>query len=343
MYQSSAIAISKNLSLTGINQLKINQSFKDLGVTSPIIYGCMGLGGGWNNEPVSAQDINQANHVIDTALENQINFFDHADIYTFGKAEKVFGEVLKQRPDLKDQLVIQSKCGIRFQDEHGPKRYDFSREWIAESVEGILTRLNIEHLPILLLHRPDPLMDPAELGECLNQLKQCGKVGAFGVSNMSPAQIILIEQHLDSRLLVNQLELSLCKLDWLEQGIKVNVSSSSHPSLPTGTIEFCQSKDIQLQAWGCLSQGLFSGRDVSDQPQHIQNTAHKVAELAAEYQVSKEAIVLAWLMRHPANVMPVIGTTNLARIKSCVEANSINLSRGHWYDLFESARGAELP
>ena len=310
---------------------------------SRIIYGAMGLGGGWNNNPVSQNDIQQANDVIDTCLAQGINTFDHADIYTLGKAEQAFGEVIKQRPDLKDQLIIQSKCGIRFEDEHGPKRYDFSKQWIAQSVENILTRLNIEQLDILLLHRPDPLADMDEIAEVISQLKHQGKIKHLGVSNMNHAQINLLQQATSQQVICNQLELSLQHHAWLEETVTSGCSGQVPVNFASNTIEYCRLNNIQIQSWGSLAQGLFSGRDIQNQPANIHATAELVSALAAEYQVAKEAIVLAWLMKHPANIQPVIGTTNSERIIACAQANSISLSREHWYALYVSARGHELP
>ena len=156
---------------------------------SPLVFGCMSLGGGWNVNPLSQEDIRQAHQVIDAALEAGITLFDHADIYTHGKAEQAFGEVLKQRPELKQHISLQSKCGIRFASTNEPQRYDFSRQWITNSVDGILKRLQIEQLDVLLLHRPDPLMQVEEVAETFNQLQQSGKVKHFGVSNMQQHQM----------------------------------------------------------------------------------------------------------------------------------------------------------
>ncbi len=305
--------------------------------SSRLIYGCMGLGGGWDNNPVGAQDIAQVHQVIDAALESGITLFDHADIYTFGKAEQAFGAALKERPELLSQMQIQSKCGIRFEDAAGPKRYDFSKQWITESVDNILSRLGIEQLDTLLLHRPDPLMNPQEVASAVNQLQQQGKIKQLGVSNMNAHQMAFLQSELSTPIVCNQLEMSLTKLDWLEEGI------TSFASTTLGAVEYSRSNKVEIQAWGSLSQGLFSGRDVSDQPSAIQNTANLVATLAEEHNVSREAIVLAWLMRHPANIRPVIGTTNVERIKASAQAASVSLTREQWYRLYESARGNEMP
>jgi predicted oxidoreductase len=314
-----------------------------LNKTSRVIFGCMNLGGGWNNNAISTDDIKQTHQIIDAALDAGICIFDHADIYTFGKAEQVFGKVLAQRPELRQQISLQSKCGIRFADEHGVQRYDFSANWISTSVDNILRRLQIEQLDILLLHRPDPLMQPEDVAATFARLLESGKVKHFGVSNMQQHQLALLQESLVNPLVVNQLELSLSHLAWLDEGATAGCSGQPPVNFSGGTIEYCRRHKIQLQAWGSLSQGLFSGKDIKSQPEYIQNTAKLVQQLAAEYQVSEEAIVLAWLMRHPANIQPVIGTTNLTRIAACAQATTVQLNREHWYALYVAARGVPLP
>lgn len=312
---------------------------------SQLIYGCMGLGGGWTREPIQPEHITQAHEVVELVLENGINMFDHADIYAFGKAEIVFGQVLKEKPVLRENMVIQSKLGIRFPDEEKgiPARYDFSNSYILDSVDGILSRLNIDYLDVLLLHRPDALMDAREVGEAFHQLKATGKVRYFGVSNMSAGQIRLLQSHCNEKLVVNQLEMSLDKIGWLENGVHVNQVAARDNVFPEGTLEYCQLENIQLQAWGSLAKGLYTGRDVENESENVKNTALLVQKLAEEKQVSREAIVLAWLMKHPVAIQPVVGTTNLDRIKACVEAEKVSLSRDEWYTLYVSSRGIGLP
>jgi len=316
---------------------------KYINKNSPLVFGCMGLGGSWEQKSIDAQGIKQANLAIDAALEAGITVFDHADIYSLGKAEAVFGEVLKSRPELRAQMAIQSKCAIRFRDEIGPKRYDCSPEWITSSVNNTLMRLGIEQLDLLMLHRPDPLMEPELIAQVFDTLQTSGKVKHFGVSNMQSHQISFLQSALSQPLIVNQVELSLGHLAWLEEGVTSGASNHGASNFAAGTLEYCRQNNIQLQAWGCLSQGLFTGNKGDNKQPYVQNTTELVAKLAAEYQVSNEAIVLAWLMFHPANIQPVIGTTNLQRIKACSEFSKVNLIREHWYALYESARGAELP
>jgi predicted oxidoreductase len=329
-----------------MNTSRLNKKYllsKYVNNNSPLVFGCMGLGGSWEQKTIDAQGIKQANLAIDAALEAGITVFDHADIYSLSKAEQVFGEVLKSRPELRSKMAIQSKCAIRFADDIGPKRYDCSPEWITSSVNNTLTRLGIEQLDILMLHRPDPLMEPELIAEVFDTLHTSGKVKDFGVSNMQSHQISFLQSSLTQPLIVNQIELSLGHLAWLEEGVTSGASGHGASNFAAGTLEYCQQKNIQLQAWGCLSQGLFTGNNGDKKQPYVQKTTELVAKLAAEYQVSNEAIVLAWLMFHPANIQPVIGTTNLKRIKACAEFSKVNLSREHWYALYESARGTELP
>ena len=310
---------------------------------SRIAYGCMGLGGGWNENPVSQQDIGQAREVIEVALEAGINLFDHADIYTFSKAEQVFGEVLKQSPALRDKMYIQSKCGIRFEDDHGAGRYDFSQSWVQHSVEQSLQRLNCEQLDVLLLHRPDPLMQLDELATTLNSLHQAGKIAHLGVSNMNTAQIAYLQSALSLPIVANQIEMSLAKTDWLDDGIAVNTPASANTGFNTGLLEYCQMHNIQLQAWGCLAQGAFSDAGLESEQKNIRKTSEYVRQLANDYGVSSEAIVLAFLLRHPAAIQPVIGTTNIQRIKACAQATNVTLTREQWYNLYVLSRGEALP
>lgn len=308
---------------------------------SRLAYGCMGLGGNWDASPIEAHHIQQAHNVVDAALEAHINFFDHADIYTLGKAEKVFAEVLKQRPQLREQIYLQSKCGIRFADDTDVGRYDFSTQWLEQSIDSILNRLNVEYIDILLLHRPDPLMEIDEVAQTLQKAHATGKVNYLGVSNMNQYQIEYLQSALDLPLVVNQLELSLEKHDFVTTGV-----SAQQPSLQytAGTIEYCQKNNIQIQSWGSLAKGRFSSHDAMNASDPIQaNTAQLVYRLAEKYAVSTEAIVLGFLTRHPAMIQPVIGTTNSDRIRACGDIERLTLSREDWYALLVSSLGNRLP
>lgn len=311
---------------------------------SRLVYGCMGLGGGWDAAEIDNHAIDQAERVIKNCLDMGINVFDHADIYTHGKAEAAFGQALKRTPSLRDQLYLQTKCGIRFADEHGPKRYDLSYEWVVESVNGSLKRLATNHIDLLMLHRPDPLMQPAEIAEAFSRLQADGRVRAFGVSNMHSHQIAFLQAALDVPIVANQLELSLLRCDWVDEGVLVDHPVGAKINFTAGTLEYCQQQQIQLQAWGSLCQGQLSGRELeADASDSVRQAAQLVAKLADSYSVAAEAIVLAWLMRHPARIQPVVGSTDAKRIAAASQATEVELSREDWYQLYETARGGELP
>lgn len=313
--------------------------------TSRLILGCMPFGGGWNSDPISKDDILKAEKAVDAALSIGISMFDHANIYTRGKAEQTFGTILKGRPGLREQMVIQSKCGIRLGDDTNPGRFDFSREHILEAVDGSLERLGIDYLDILLLHRPDPLVEPDEVAEAFGTLKAAGKVRYFGVSNMSVGQITFLQQALPDQLMVNQLELSLAHLDFLDQTVHVNQQAGASINFADGLMEFMQMERIQVQAWGPLAQGKFSGRAIEKAPEHVQKTAALVKQMAEAKETTAEAIVLGWLMKHPAMIQPVIGTTDPDRIVACKDAENqaAQMSREEWYTLYVSARGKPMP
>lgn len=313
--------------------------------SSRLILGCMGLGGSWDQNPLTKEDRITAEKAVEAALSSGITMFDHADIYKMGKAEAVFGEILREKPELRENIILQSKCGIRFKENNLPQRYDFSKEHILQSVDGILKRLNTEYLDILLLHRPDPLMEPEEVAEAFDKLKTTGKVRNFGVSNMSSSQIKLLQTYCSDPIIVNQLELSLKRIDWLEQGVLVNQKSGNEVNFADGIIEHCRLNDIQIQAWAPLSYGMYSGREIENSTDSDLKTIELVQNMAREKDTSTEAIVLGWLMRHPSYIQPVIGTSNPQRIKNCQDAiyQAENMTREEWYTLYTASRGAKMP
>lgn len=313
---------------------------------SRIALGCMGLGGGWNDSPVEASHVREAHAAIDAALESGIRFFDHADIYTRGKAETAFGRALAERPGLREQMLIQSKCGIRLAEgEHLPGRYDFSRSHILRSVDASLARLGIECLDVLLLHRPDPLMDPDEVAEAFDRLVEAGKVRFFGVSNMSAGQIRLLQASCRVPLVVNQLELHLAHTGFLDAGVHVNQAASAQDTFPAGDLEFLRLENIQIQAWSPVGRGYLAGRalDEARAPAAAARVAPLLRQMADERGVAPDAIAIAWLMAHPAGIQPVIGTRNPGRIRAQAQAEHISLSREEWYALYVRSRGTALP
>jgi predicted oxidoreductase len=307
---------------------------------SRLAYGCMKLGGSWDHAPISAETERLANAAVDAALECGITFFDHADIYTCGKSETVFGRLLAGRPGLRDQIVLQSKVGIRFaNDAYGsgePHRFDFSREHILRSTEAILARLGCERLDLLLLHRPDPLVEPEEVAAAFDALHAAGKVRHFGVSNHTPAQIGLLARHVRQALVVNQLEFSLAQPALVVEGILANRPEGPQESaLAAGLLDHHRAHDISVQAWSPFGHGKLLA---SEHP-----AAALLARLAQEKSVAPEAIALAWILRHPAGIQPIIGSTRADRIRAAAAATTISLSREEWYSLLAAARGRKMP
>jgi predicted oxidoreductase len=292
-----------------------------------------------------SKDPREAVRTIRTALDEGINFFDHANIYGRGRCEAVFSEIWSEVPNLREKIILQSKCGIRFSGDPNPispKRYDFSKEHILSSVDDSLKRLKTDYLDLYLLHRPDSLCEPEEVASAFSSLKQAGKVRFFGVSNFSALQIELLKKTVAEPLVVNQIEMSLLHNYLVDSGVLVNqVAPWAVPG--DGVLEYCQLKDITVQAWGPLANGAVTGK-LSEYPDlRTRQTAELVAELAEEKQVGREAIPVAWLLRHPAKIQVIIGATHPDRIKSCCQAAGLELSREEWYRLLTASRGAELP
>lgn len=312
-------------------------------VSGRLVYGCMGLGGGWDDTPYGTAEVDQAAEAIDAALQIGIRRFDHADIYRQGKSEQVFGDVLAATPGLREQLLIQTKCGIRQAGGGLPGRYDFSAGHILASVNGSLQRLRTDHVDLLLLHRPDPLMDPVEVAGAVSRLLDEGKIRALGVSNMSAAQISHLQDRLETPIVANQLDMSLGNRAWVESTVLVNQDQDGTAGFPHGTLEHAAAHGIELQAYGSMAKGRYSGRPTGAAAERA--TAGLVQALAQGWGTAAESVVLGWLMRHPACLSPVIGTTNPARIAACADAPRIaaEMSREAWYALWTEARGAAMP
>ncbi|HTP10660.1 MAG TPA: aldo/keto reductase [Anaerolineae bacterium] len=310
---------------------------------SRIAYGCMGMGGSWDRStPLSAQTKREAVQVIRTALDEGINFFDHADIYCWGKSEEAFAAIWAEVPKLREKIIVQSKCGIVMEGarpESTVGQFDFSYEHITQSVEGSLRRLQTDYVDVLLLHRPDPLVEPEEVARAFDDLYSSGKVRTFGVSNHTAGQMRLLKKHLNQPIVANQLELSLLHLHLFDEGIVFN-QEVMHGE---GTLEYCRQHHITIQAWGPLKSGaVVTGND--DPPsQAARDVAQLINTLAQEKGVSQEAIAIAWLLRHPAKIQPIIGTTRPERIKASCEADGVELTRDEWYRLFIAGRGNQMP
>ena len=300
---------------------KFNLGTSDLEV-STVGLGCMRM---------ANKSVDEAIAIIQAALDSDINFFDHADIYGDGKSEIVFGEAIKRMNINRSDIIIQSKCGINKVDG----TFDFSKEHILKSVDGILERLQMDYLDVLLLHRPDALVEPEEVAEAFKILKDSGKVKYFGVSNQSSMMIDLLQRSVHDKLIVNQMQFSLMHSPMVDYGMNVNMATNPGIDRSQGMIEYARLNNITIQAWSPFYAGFFEAVFVDNDNYPEVNTALQV--LADKYNVSKEAIAVAWIDRHPANIQTIVGTTNPDRIKKISKVSNVSLSRKEWYDLYKSA------
>jgi predicted oxidoreductase len=301
---------------------------------SRLAYGCWRIAGTWNPAEVtpSAQAAGRA--AVLAAYETGYTLFDLADIYCDGEAERIFGQVLKQVSGMRSRIVIATKCGIRKPGDPNPDspyRYDFSGDYIVRSCEQSLKRLGLDTIDLYLLHRPDYLMDPSEVAAAFTQLQQAGKVRAFGVSNFRPSQVTALQKSCPMPLVVNQVEISLANLTCVEDG----------------TLDQCVAEKIIPMAWSPLAGGKLGNGSKQVLPaQETYQTAEVCAELdliAKARGVNRTVVSLAWLLKHPACIVPVVGSTNPANIRDAARADELDLSRDEWYRLFRAARGARLP
>ncbi|HEM4594332.1 TPA: aldo/keto reductase [Streptococcus suis] len=272
--------------------------------------------------------------VLETVVEQRINFFDHADIYGGGESEIRFAQGAKLAGLKREDMLLQSKCGIR------KGYFDFSKEYILESVDGILKRLDTEYLDVLVLHRPDALMEAEEVAEACYLLKKAGKVHHFGVSNQNIYQMELLQSYLDQPLAVNQLQLSPAHTPLIDAGLHVNMKDDAATMRDGGLIDYCQLKKITIQAWSPflidLQRGIFA--NYPDYA-HLNQTIEEIAE---RYNVSHETIVVAWILRHPAKIQTIVGSMNPGRLTKIAQASQITLTRPEWYEIYRSA-GNILP
>lgn len=323
-----------------MKQIQLGKS--DL-IVSQIALGCMGLGGNWDaSVPYTKQDELEALKAVESALEEEINFFDHADIYKRGKAESVFSAIWEANLVERESIFLQSKCGIRLSNDlwdGSAPHYDFSYDHIIQSVDGILKRLNVDYLDSLLLHRPDALVEPEEVAKAFSKLKESGKVRYFGVSNHHAAQIDLLQSYVDQPLITNQMELSLLHSNLIDEGMNVNSLVNLIDHRGHGTLEYCRRHQMTLQAWSPLAGGSLTKEEVL--PDYKEMT-QLLSMYAHEYGVSQEAIMVAWLLRHPAKIQPIVGTKTPTRLKAICEANKVELTREQWYRLYNSLPGRKL-
>jgi predicted oxidoreductase len=305
--------------------------------------GCLSYGGKWNNAPLQPNAVKDARAAVDAALEAGINLFDHADIYCLGKSETAFGQVLADNPGLRDSMVLQTKCGIRLPDTatDESEQYDFSRTHIVAAVEGSLKRLRVTHVDILLLHRPDPLVEPLEVAAAFDELQATGKVLAFGVSNHTAAQISLLRKYLKQPVAVNQIEFSLLHTAAIDGGICA-VERALSPVGTAGIIEYCREHDILIQAWGPLAGGRLASTPPPDN-KHLCKLREVLVEVAEAHDTRPEIIALSWILRHPAGIQPIIGSRHATRLRQQAQCLDVEITRAEWYKLFIAGRGEFLP
>ncbi|EAC8740567.1 aldo/keto reductase family oxidoreductase [Listeria monocytogenes] len=292
---------------------------------SEISLGCMRMA------DLSKED---ANKVINTALENGIDFFDHADIYGGGKSEEVFADAIDMNATIREKMILQSKCGIR------QGFFDFSKEHIIASVEGSLKRLKTDYLDTLLLHRPDTLFEPEEVAAAFTELEKSGKVRHFGVSNQNPGQIELLKKYVDQELIANQLQFSIMHTGMIDTGFNVNMTIDPSLDRDGGILEYSRLNNMTIQAWSPFQYGFFEGVFLdNDKFPELNKTIDKIA---ADKGVTNSAIAVAWIQHHPASFQTVVGTMNPGRIADIAKASDVTLSREEWYEIYRAA-GNQLP
>lgn len=286
---------------------------------------------------IEDKSVKEVEELVETALSVGINAFDLADIYGRGRCEELLGLVLKNRPDLREKMWIQSKCGIRIEEF---TYFDFSKDYIIKSVDGILQRLKIDHLDSLLLHRPDALMESDQVAEAFDLLYKQGKVRNFGVSNQNPMMMELLKKDVKQPLAVNQLQLSAAFTPGFESGFHVNMEDSQAAMRDGSIFEYCQLHDVVIQAWSVLQFGYFKGNFVGNEKFQALNQV--LERLAIKYGVTSSTIAISWILRYPAKMQAVVGTTNTKHLREVSQAGNFSLTRKEWYEIYLAA-GNNLP
>ncbi|HGJ5696721.1 TPA: aldo/keto reductase family oxidoreductase [Streptococcus pneumoniae] len=286
---------------------------------------------------IKDKSVKEVEELVETALSVGINAFDLADIYGRGRCEELLGLVLKNRPDLREKMWIQSKCGIRIEEF---TYFDFSKDYIIKSVDGILQRLKIDHLDSLLLHRPDALMESDQVAEAFNLFYKQGKVRDFGVSNQNPMMMELLKKDVKQPLAVNQLQLSAAFTPGFESAFHVNMEDSQAAMRDGSIFEYCQLHDVVIQAWSVLQFGYFKGNFVGNEKFQALNQV--LDRLAIKYGVTSSTIAISWILRYPAKMQAVVGTTNPKHLREVSQAANFSLTRKEWYEIYLAA-GNNLP
>ena len=304
-----------------MKNIKIGDKFE----ASAISLGCMRMSDLGNKE---------VDAILDTAIENGINFFDHADIYGGGRAEKVFGEYLKRHKGQRERMMIQTKCAIH------DGQFDFSKEHILKSVDGSLMRLGVDYIDVLLLHRPDTLMEPEEVAEAFEVLETSGKVKYFGVSNKNMMQMELLKTEVKQPLIINQLQFSVTEAGMVTSGMNVYMNNPESVMHDGGFLEYSRIKNITIQAWSPFQYGFFEGNFVDNED--FPELNKKLLEIGEKYSLTKTGVAAAWILRHPANMQLIAGTMNPEHLKEICKASDVKLTRSEWYEIYRAA-GHTLP
>lgn len=292
---------------------------------SQVALGCMRM---------AALTVEEAERVVNLVMEKGVDFFDHADIYGGGESERRFAQVLARNPGMREKMLIQGKVGIC------KGYYDASYDHIIEAAEGCLERLNVDYMDVLLLHRPDALMEPEEVAEAFERLHAQGKVRYFGVSNQNAGQMALLKKYMKQPLLIDQVQFGPAHTILVDEGMNVNIHSAHATQQGGGTLDYCRLNDITIQAWSPFQHGMFEGPFQLSEKYAELNKA--IRALAEEKGVSESAIAVAWICRHPAKIQTLLGSMNETRLAGMCEGGNVELTRQEWYQIYRAA-GNPIP
>lgn len=292
---------------------------------------------------INRLDKKQAEKYLQKCLELGCNFFDHADVYGmdrpdgYGDCERIFAEAVHMKPSVRENLIIQTKCGFAppLPGERKPEMINGSKEYILKAVDDSLTRLGTDYLDVLLIHAPDALTEPEEIAEAFDILNEKGKVRHFGVSNYNTAQIQLLEQYVRQPLEVDQLMLSVVNSGLISRGMYVNRDEPCAIDRDGGILDYCRLKGRTVQCWGVMQFGYMSGCFLGH-PDYAE--LNRVLDKYAEkYEASASSVAVAWILRHPAHMMPITGTVNSSHLEDNVKGADIELTRSEWYEIWKAA------
>ena len=313
---------------------------------SRLAYGCAALAGPWEGGELTPERRKRAIRALEAALEAGIDHFDLADVYAYGRAEQAFSAIWELDAALRSRVVVQSKCGVvRSPGDETRSRtyYDASCDHILAAARASCKRLAVDYLDLLVLHRPDVLMEPEEVAAAFDRLHAAGEVRHFGVSNYSAAQVELLATALDRPLVVNQLQLSLAHPDLIDDTVVVNDSHPERAVRGFGTLQYCMKEGITVQAWAPLGAGKLVGDDPAPPGSRLAAVRHELAALARARGVEPGAVAIAWILRHPARIQPILGARTREEIQAAAPAVDLELTREEWYRLFNASRGAPVP